>query len=85
MPTTRPYQTTETTTEPQGQPSGTVEAIAAAYLRTAHGDASEALKHAIADALTTLLRLRRRTLRRDRLISKGYVRSALFHDTTTGA
>ncbi|WP_342635883.1 hypothetical protein [Methylobacterium segetis] len=37
----------------------------------------------IRDALTDLCEAERRTLRRDRLISRGYVRGALDTDRTT--
>lgn len=57
--------------------SGPVEDIARAYLVTAHGDAEAALHAAIADALADLCEAERRTLRQDRLISRGYVRAAL--------
>ena len=50
------------------------EAIVAAYLEEADGDAILALHRAVADALTDLCEAERRTLRRDRLISHGYVR-----------
>ncbi|KQO67154.1 hypothetical protein [Methylobacterium sp. Leaf89] len=50
------------------------EAIVAAYLEEAGGDAVLALRRAVADALTDLCEAERRTLRRDRLISHGYVR-----------
>ncbi|KQP76489.1 hypothetical protein ASG51_00565 [Methylobacterium sp. Leaf465] len=49
-------------------------AIVAAYLEEAGGDAVLALHRAVADALTDLCEAERRTLRRDRLISHGYVR-----------
>ncbi|KQP73625.1 MULTISPECIES: hypothetical protein [unclassified Methylobacterium] len=50
------------------------EAIVSAYLEEAGGDAILALHRAVADALTDLCEAERRTLRRDRLISHGYVR-----------
>lgn len=63
---------------PQPRPldghASTVEAIAAAYLTAAGGDAGLAIRRIIADALTDLCEAERRTLRRDRLISHGYVR-----------
>ncbi|GJE58730.1 hypothetical protein [Methylobacterium trifolii] len=57
--------------------SPTVEAIANAYLVAARGDAGLALRRIILDALTDLCEAERRTLRRDRLISHGYVRGGL--------
>ncbi|KAB1075186.1 hypothetical protein [Methylobacterium planeticum] len=57
-------------------PSPTVEAIAAAYLEAADGDSALAIRRIIQDALTDLCEAERRTLRRDRLISHGYVRGA---------
>ena len=53
------------------------EAIALAYHRAARGDAWTALVRAIEDALADLAEAERRTLRRDRLISHGYVRRAV--------
>lgn len=50
------------------------ETIVAAYLEEAGGDAMLALHRVVADALTDLCEAERRTLRRDRLISRGYVR-----------
>ncbi|MDR7036572.1 hypothetical protein J2X36_001313 [Methylobacterium sp. BE186] len=61
----------------------TVEAIAAAYLAAARGDAEAAMLAIIRDALTDLCEAERRTLRRDRLISRGYVRGALDTDRAT--
>ena len=52
------------------------EAIALAYHRAARGDAWAALVRAIEDALADLAEAERRTLQRDSLISRGYVRSA---------
>lgn len=52
----------------------TVERIAAAYLSAAGGNAGLAMRRIIVDALTDLCEAERRTLRRDRLISHGYVR-----------
>ncbi|WP_336485600.1 hypothetical protein [Methylobacterium nigriterrae] len=60
--------------------SPTVEAIAAAYLEAAQGDASAAIRAIIRDALTDLCEAERRTLRRDRLISRGYVRGIYESD-----
>ncbi|MDP4022532.1 hypothetical protein Q8W71_07850 [Methylobacterium sp. NEAU 140] len=54
-----------------------VEAITAAYLGFAGGDARLALRCAVADALSDLLDAERRTRERSRLISRGYVRGAL--------
>jgi hypothetical protein len=51
-----------------------VEAISAAYLGFAGGDAGIALRCAIADALSDLMEAERRTRERSRLISRGYVR-----------
>ncbi|MEH3144666.1 MAG: hypothetical protein PGN34_04825 [Methylobacterium frigidaeris] len=51
-----------------------VEAIAAAYLLLASGDADLALRCAITDALADLMEAERRTRRHSRLISRGYVR-----------
>lgn len=50
------------------------EAIALAYHRAARGDAWAALVRAVEDALADLMEAERRTLQRDRLISRGYVR-----------
>ncbi len=50
------------------------ETIALAYRRAARGDAWSALVRAIEDALSDLAEAERRTMRRDRLISRGYVR-----------
>ena len=50
------------------------ERIALAYRREARGDAWAALVRAIEDALTDLVEAERRTLQRDRLVSRGYVR-----------
>ena len=52
------------------------ERIAAAYARAADGDTWAALVQAVADALTDLAEAERRSLRHDRLISRGYVRGA---------
>ena len=60
-----------------GEDLTTVESIAAAYLLAAEGDAGSALRRAIADALADLGEAERRTRRRDRLVSRGYVRSRL--------
>lgn len=50
------------------------EAIALAYHRAARGDAWAALVRAVEDALADLAEAERRTLQRDRLISRGYIR-----------
>ena len=55
----------------------TVELIAAAYLEAAGNDALAAIRAVISDALVDLCEAERRTLRRDRLISRGYVRGSL--------
>lgn len=57
--------------------SSTVETIALAYLEAARQDAQAAIRQVIADALTDLCEAERRSLRRDRLISRGYVRGGL--------
>ncbi|WP_458436522.1 hypothetical protein [Methylorubrum extorquens] len=65
-------------TEPPDTTSlGSVEEIALSYLQTSEGDAGHALRCAIADALADLCEAERRSRRQDRLISRGYVRSAL--------
>ncbi|MCJ2051979.1 hypothetical protein [Methylobacterium sp. J-070] len=51
-----------------------IEAISAAYLGFAGGDAGIALRCAIADALSDLMDAERRTRERSRLISRGYIR-----------
>ena len=51
------------------------ETIALAYRRAARGDGWAALVRAIEDALADLAEAERRTLQRDRLISRGYVRA----------
>ncbi|WP_066921405.1 hypothetical protein [Methylobacterium sp. CCH5-D2] len=61
-----------------------VERIAAAYARAAGGDTWAALVQAVADALTDLAEAERRSLRRDQLISRGYVRGAVL-DTSERA
>ncbi|MCJ2082460.1 hypothetical protein [Methylobacterium sp. J-090] len=50
------------------------ERIALAYHRAARGDAWTALVRAVEDALADLAEAERRTMQRDRLISRGYVR-----------
>jgi hypothetical protein len=52
------------------------ETIALAYHRAAHGDPWAALVRVVEDALADLAEAERRTMQRDRLISRGYVRSA---------
>ncbi|MGU3359430.1 hypothetical protein ACLBWX_03760 [Methylobacterium sp. M6A4_1b] len=54
--------------------TASAETIVDAYLEEAGGDAIVALHRAVADALTDLCEAERRTLRRDRLISHGFVR-----------
>lgn len=63
------------------EPPDTVEDIARSYLVTADGDAGQALRCAISDALADLCEAERRTRRQDRLISRGYVRAALQEAT----
>ncbi len=58
-------------------PPSEVERIAAAYVQAAHGNLRAALGSAIADALADLAEAERRSLQRDRLISRGYVRGAM--------
>lgn len=53
------------------------EMIALAYHRAARGDAWTALVRAVEDALADLAEVERRTVQRDRLISRGYVRGAV--------
>ena len=59
------------------RPASLVESIAVAYLDAAKGDAALAIRNIIRDALTDLCEAERRSLRRDRLISHGYVRGRL--------
>ncbi|MCJ2034593.1 hypothetical protein [Methylobacterium sp. J-068] len=66
----RPYE------PPVGIKLSEAEAIALAYHRAASGDAWTALVRAIEDALADLTEAERRSMRRDRLISRGYVRGA---------
>ena len=54
-----------------------VDAIARAYVEQAGGDHERALKEAIADALADLTEVERRSVRAERLVSKGYVRGRL--------
>ena len=53
------------------------EAIARAYRLVACGDPWVALVGAIEDSLADLAEAKRRSLRRDRLVSHGYVRGRL--------
>ena len=53
------------------------ETIALAYRRAARGDAWIALVQVVEDALADLAEAERRSLRRDRLVSHGYVRGQL--------
>ena len=53
------------------------ETIALAYHRAARGDAWTALVRAVEDALADRAEAERRTMQRDRLISRGYVRGAV--------
>ncbi|AWN36537.1 hypothetical protein [Methylobacterium radiodurans] len=62
--------------QPFETPSSKAERIASAYARAAGGDTWAALVQAVADALTDLAEAERRYLRRDWLISRGYVRGA---------
>ncbi len=57
------------------------ECIAYAYRVANGGNAWAALVRAVEDALTDLAEAERRTLRRDRLISHGYVRGRLHSDS----
>lgn len=66
--------------QPADIPQTEAGRIAAAYLFRADGNARAALVEAISDALTDLAEAERRSLRRDRLISRGYVRGALVQD-----
>ncbi|RVU13191.1 hypothetical protein [Methylobacterium oryzihabitans] len=59
------------------QPTPEIERIAAAYVQAAQGNLRAALGSAIADALADLAEAERRSLQRDRLISRGYMRSAM--------
>ena len=59
---------------PQHAPTE-AETIAAAYLYASKGDARSALLHAIEDALADLSEAERRTMNRDRLISRGFIRA----------
>lgn len=59
------------------EPAALVDIIAAAYLEASGGDAVRAMHAIIQDALTDLCEAERRTLRRDRLISHGYVRGTI--------
>ncbi|GJD59444.1 hypothetical protein [Methylobacterium dankookense] len=61
--------------QPQEVRPSEAERIALAYRVAAQGDAWAALVQAVEDALTDLAEAERRTLRRDRLISRGYIRA----------
>ncbi len=54
-----------------------VDAIAQAYVEQAGGDHERALKEAIADALADLTEAERRTVRAERLVSRGYARGLI--------
>lgn len=54
-----------------------MEAIALAYLRTTEGDAAQALRFAITDAMSDLMAADMRTRGHSRLISRGYARGRL--------
>lgn len=60
--------------QPIEVPVTDAERIAYAY-RATHGDVWTAMVRAVEDALADLAEAERRTQRRERLISKGYVRS----------
>jgi hypothetical protein len=68
---------TQAATDPGDDQVCPVEAISAAYLGFANGDAGKALRCAIADALSDLIEAERRNHERSRLISRGYVRDAI--------
>ena len=57
--------------------ASTIETIAAAYLEHANGDAGEALREVIADALADLCEAERRTDQVERLVSRGYARGRI--------
>ena len=61
-----------------------VDRILMAYVTAARGNCAAALRLAIADALADLGEAERRTLRRDRLISRGYVRGGLERGAGAG-
>lgn len=63
--------------EPSTATHATVDSIAAAYLEAAGQDPMQAMHRVIEDALVDLCEAERRTQRRDRLISHGYVRGGL--------
>ena len=62
--------------QPVAVPVSDAERIAYAY-RLTHDDAWTAIVRAVEDALADLTEAERATLRRDRLISRGYVRGRL--------
>jgi hypothetical protein len=53
---------------------GDVDTIVSAYVAEAGGDPWLALRRVVIDALADLLELERRSLRAERLTSRGYVR-----------
>jgi hypothetical protein len=55
--------------------SPTVEQVVRSYLDGAEGDAEAALRQVVADALADFTEMERRSAQKDRLISRGYVRS----------
>jgi len=57
-----------------------VDTITASYLQAAGGDPVRAMRSLVQDALTDLHEAERRTSRRDRLISRGYVRGTTNPD-----
>jgi hypothetical protein len=57
--------------------SNAVETIASSYLIANGGDAHQALRSIVADALADLLEYERRSRRAERLLSRGYVRGQL--------
>jgi hypothetical protein len=64
--------------------AATVETIAQAYLAQAGGNAGEALREVIADALADLCEAERRTRRAERLVSRGYVRGQVGEPVALG-
>ena len=57
--------------------SNAVETIASSYLVENGGDAHQALRSIVADALADLVEYERRSRRAERLLSRGYVRGQL--------